>query len=87
MFAFAEMLVPAAKQANMKIPPDVNNYDKNEYPHWHVFTALQLGAPMSHMSVHFDNAKIIADIPKDKLKTMLLSDFEELGVDRDYPTP
>ena len=87
MFAFAEMLVPAAKAAGIKLPEDVNNYNKNEFPHWFIYTALQLGAPMPYMSAHIDNAKIIAGIPEDKLKTMVLSDFEALGINIGYPTP
>lgn len=87
MYAFPEMLIPAAKEAGIAVPEDVNNYDKEQFPHWFVYTALQLGAPLSYMGVHIDNAKIIAGIDADKLKTMMWDDSKKLGFDRDYPSP
>jgi hypothetical protein len=42
MLAFQSMLVPAAKEAGMKVPPDElldeeDAWNKNDYPHFFVF--------------------------------------------------
>ncbi len=55
-----QALIDAAKQAGMKVPADVTNYDKAEFPHWHVFVAIQIGRPLANDDSHFKNAKTIA---------------------------
>lgn len=80
MIAFPSMLVPAAKQAEMAVPENIEDYDPMEFPHWHVFLMVQLGAPMPHMGVHWDNAKVIAGIPSDMIMVVTGDDLEELGV-------
>jgi len=60
MLAFPEMIAPAAKEAGIKLPPDLENFDSKAYPHWQVFCRMQLGQPMPHASAHWDNAKVIA---------------------------
>ena len=80
MIAFPGMLVPAAEKAKMKAPPDPNNFDKEEFPHFHVFCELQLCRPMLQLYEHWENAKAIARIPVEKLKTMTLEEFRGAGV-------
>jgi hypothetical protein len=88
MMAFEVMLVGAATEAGMKVPPEgqldqedeTKQFDKEEYPHFWVFCCLQLGRPMGSWSEHWDNAKIIADIPVEELKTMKLEDFLAKGL-------
>lgn len=81
--AFAEMLLEPAHSAGIKTPPDANKYNKEEFPHWHVYTLVQLGAPMAHASVHWDNANAIAKIPEDRIRTLTTDDLDEYGVS--YP--
>lgn len=80
MIVFPHMLTPAAKEAGMKYPPDPDNYEQEEYPHFWVFCALQLCRSMSSHNQHWENAIVIAKIPEDRLKTMTVSDFEKEGV-------
>lgn len=81
MLVFEGMLVEAAQKAGMKCPEDPDNtpYDRNDYPHFWVFCQLQLGRGIQ-WGEHWDNAVIIAKIPEEKLKTMLLPDFLALGL-------
>lgn len=81
MIAFPGMLVAAAEKAGMKIPPNPDNYFDvaNEFPHFAVFCNAQLGRPMNPMSVHWDNAKVIAKIPLNKIKTITLKELEKRG--------
>lgn len=78
MMAFPIMLVEAAERAGMPVPSDVDNFDPNEYPHFHVFCRLQLGKRI-RWGEHWDNAKVIASIGFDRIKTMHLEDFIAAG--------
>ena len=67
MIAFAGMLAPAG----MKVPEgdlDEMDYDVEEYPHWHVFCIVQLGASMPSPTSHWDNAKVIAALSDEEIK-------------------
>ena len=78
MIAFPSMIVDAAKNAGIKIPSDLDDFDKNEFPHWYVFCALQLGRPM-RPGAQWDNAKVLAELSEDKIKSMTFEDFEQAG--------
>lgn len=82
MIAFPIMLVEAAYQANMSVPPDPDKFEevKDEYPHFYVYCILQLARPI-RMGEHWDNAKVIAGIPLQQLKTMNLEDFIAKGLE------
>ena len=84
MIAFPEMLVSSAKNAGINIPKDLENYNKIDYPHWHVYCTLQLGSPMPRPDSHGINAKIIASIAKDKITELTLDQIIELGFEIGY---
>lgn len=84
MIAFASMLTEPAKQAGMSVPLDKKLNDNLEgyreaYPHFYVFCTVQLGRSVPYHGVHWENAKIIAGIPAEKLLHMTLHDLEDLG--------
>jgi len=79
MIVFSAALVKAAQAAGIKVPDDPNNYDHGEYIHWHVFCAMQLGAPMPSPSSHWNNAKTIAAIPDSEIKTVTHKQILERG--------
>ena len=68
MIAFPEMLIAPAEKAGMAVPPDSENFDREEYPHFAVFCAVQLGASMPTPVAHWDNTKVIAAVPEDKIR-------------------
>lgn len=80
MIAFPKMLVSAAKAAKMKVPKDPDEFPKEKYPHFWIFCAIQLARPMRSPGEHWENAKIIAEISEEKLKTMTFADFISAGV-------
>lgn len=81
MIIFPSLLVAAAEKAGMKIPPDpYENYDRDEFPHFYVYCALQLGRAI-RWGEHWDNAKVIAAIDSEKLKKMTLDDFIAAGLE------
>lgn len=90
MMVFPSMLVPAAQSAGMKAPTEkeMDKFEKNwnnqkmkeKYPHFWVFCTLQLARPV-RWGEHWENAKVIAGIPEEKLKTMTLSDFIAAGLE------
>jgi len=80
MLAFPEMIAPAAKEAGMKVPDDLEDFDSEEYPHWQVFCRVQLGAPMPHASAHWENAKVVAQVPYDQIMQITYEDLVDLGL-------
>ena len=78
--AFPIMLVPHAKAAGMKVPEDVDEFDGNDFPHFHVFCNAQLGRPIPNWgSTVSDNAKVIAEIPDDKINKVTFGGLCEKG--------
>jgi hypothetical protein len=74
------MLESAADEAGIKHPADTDaDFDKEEYPHWYVLCATQLGRPMIH-GEHFENAKNLAKIPVEELKTLDWNQLADRGV-------
>ena len=86
MIAFRGMLLEPAKQSGMKVPEDADNFDYDEYPHFSVFCAVQIGAAMPYPTAHWENAKVIAEIPEEKVRTIT---WEEIlpQVATGYPIP
>lgn len=73
---FPEMLIPMAKQAGIVVPEEnITVFDPINYPHWSVYLVLQLGRPIINASSHWENAEIIAAIPKDELIQLSLGDI------------
>lgn len=87
MLAFPVMLVEAAERAGIKIPDDIDNFDINLYPHWHVFCAAQLGQPMPTPGCHWENAEVIAAIPEDRIRAVTLLELREKGFQSGFPIP
>ena len=87
MLSLPEMIVGPAEQAGLKVPPDVNAFDKNEYPHWNVFCAVQLGSPMPSPVAHWENAELIAKIPEDQIREVTFNQLLELGLQIGLPIP
>lgn len=79
MFAFPGLLVKAAEDAGMKVPSDPDNYVASDYPHFHVFCNAQIGRRMPYPGVHFDNARVIAEIPDDAILHMKVEDLVTRG--------
>jgi len=68
MIAFPAMLIEPAKKAGIKIPDNVDDYDKEKFAHFFVFCFAQLGQSMPYPSAHWDNAKIIASFSDEEIK-------------------
>lgn len=76
MMAFPCMLVKAAQQAGMKVPNDPDDFSAKEYPHFHVFCAIQLYRPM-RAGEHWENAKIIASLSNERVLNITLGELLE----------
>lgn len=80
MLAFPGMIVGSAEKAGMNVPPDPNNFDAAEFPHFDVFCKIQLCRPMLNFGEHWDNAEIIAEISDDEIKTVTLEQLLAKGI-------
>lgn len=72
---FAGMLRPPAEAAGIKVPIGEDgkvdeNYKPQEYPHWHVYCAIQLGAALPSWDAPWENARIIGRLTDDEVKTV-----------------
>jgi len=79
MIATASGLVSAAEDAGIKVPENLEDFDSDKYPHWHVFMAVQLGVPMPSPGCHFENAKIIAALSNKEALTIMMKQLREKG--------
>jgi len=79
IFCFPQMFRPHIENSDLKCPPDYCDYDREEYPNFHIFMMLHLENEIRIDDLK-DNANIIASIDSDKIKTMKIQDFIELGV-------
>lgn len=79
MFMFPEMFYNHIKDSKLKTPEDFENYNPEEYPHFHVFILTHLGQPIDIAALE-DNANIIAGIPKENIKSVSFDDLLEMGV-------
>ena len=82
MMAFPSMIAETARQAGMKVPPNEgeDDFSPDEFPHFHVYCNVQLGVALTWGN-HWENAKIIASIPEDKLRSITVQDLEVMGFD------
>lgn len=80
MLAFPGMIAGAAEKAGIKLPDDIEEYDPDQFPHWHVFQRVQLCRAMSYPAEHWDNAKIIATIPDDQIRTVTVEGLLAAGL-------
>lgn len=84
MIMFQSAIAEAARQAGMAVPPDEqldsdeSPFDPEKYPHFHVYCNVQLGCPVTWGN-HWENAKIIAAVLVDKLRTMTYAELEGMG--------
>ena len=88
MIAVPTMLMAPAIKAGMKVPPEdevlEGRYNPEEYPHFHVFLYVQLGSPMPNPHAHWDNAKLIASISDEEIRTVTGSQLEQKGLQIGY---
>lgn len=80
MLAFPGMLVPAAQEANMKVPSDPDSFNPKDFPHFDIFCTVQLGRRMSSWTEHWDNAKVVAALTEAECKTITLGQLLEKGL-------
>jgi len=80
MIAFAGMLMKAAEEAGMKVPPNPDEYDQEKFPHFHVFCGVQLGRSMTSWTEHWDNAKVVAEVPEKEIRTITVQGLLDKGL-------
>jgi hypothetical protein len=78
MIVFEGMLVPAAKEAGMKVPEDPNDFKDEDYPHFAVFCSLQLCREMD-WNEPGHNAKVLMEFTEEEIKTATLEEVMEKG--------
>lgn len=80
MIAIPIMLVSPAEKAGMKVPEDPDNFKREDYTHFFIFLTVQLGAPMPYPSAHWDNAKLIASLSDEEVKSVTYQQLLDKGL-------
>lgn len=80
MMAFPGMIVSAAEKAGMPVPPNPDDFDPNDFPHFQVFCYAQLGRGMKP-GEHWSNAEVIAGIPDDEIRSVTFADLIDRGLE------
>ena len=62
-----------------KIPYDLENYNKEDYSHFHVWSFIQLGKAMDYGQVT-ENSRIIANLSDEDIRTVTFKQLEDMGV-------
>lgn len=75
MLLIDAMLVSFAKSAGIAVPPDLDDFDRNLFPHWTVYTEMQLGRPIGGES-QLKNAQVIAAVPDDRIRHVTTAKLE-----------
>lgn len=75
-------LAQTALNSGIPIPPDIEDYNAEEYPHFFLFIHAQLcrTLPKDCPSAHWDNARLIAGIPTARIGQTSIADLEALGL-------
>ena len=87
MIAFPRLLCKPALRAGILVPKNQDNYDPDDYPHWHLFLTAQLGQPMPCWNVQWDNAKVVAGLTIEQVKTVTLIGLKRRGFQIGLPIP
>jgi hypothetical protein len=87
MIALPEILIGPAREAGMKVPKDVWKFDPNLFPHFAVYLNAQMGVPMPSPTSHWHNAKVIAQVPDDKIVNVTMDQLEEMGFEIGHAMP
>jgi hypothetical protein len=80
MIAFEGLLIPHAEAAGMKVPPNPEEFDAAQYPHFRVFCNVQIGSPMPSPTAPSENARVIAKLTKAEVQTVTLERLVDLGL-------
>lgn len=79
ILCFPEMFKVHLSDSNLKCPDNFSEYDKEEYPHFHIFLMSHLETEIRIDSLKED-ADIIAKIPEDKIRNITIGELIDLGV-------
>lgn len=70
MIAFASLLEEPARQVGIPVPKNSDCFNAEKFPRFELFCKAQLGRAMTSATEHWENAKVIASLPEEVLKTI-----------------
>jgi hypothetical protein len=80
MIAFPGMLIGAAEKAGIKVPPNPDEFERDEFMHFFVFSTVQIGASLPYPSAPLDNAKLIAKISDEEIGQITYQELLDRGL-------
>lgn len=73
----AESLVSAALKAGIRVPEKLDDFNKQVYPYWALFCAVQLDRMLPQPDAHYRNAETIAKISPRKIRKTTIADIRD----------
>ena len=70
MIVFAFLLEEPARQAGIPVPKNSDCFNAEKFPRFELFCKAQLGRAMTSANELWENAKVIAGLPEEVLKTI-----------------
>ena len=70
MIVFAFLLEEPARQAGIPVPKNSDCFNAEKFPRFELFCKAQLGRATTSANEHWENAKVIAGLPEEVLKTI-----------------
>ena len=80
MFCFRGMFRPHIENSNLKMPENFDEYNPEEYPHFHVFMLMHLAKPIDITALE-SNANIIAEISEEDIRKVTPKDLFDMGIE------
>ena len=79
MIVFACALEEPARQAGIPVPKNSDCFNAEIFPRFELFCKAQLNRAMTSANEHWENAKVIAALPEEAIKTITVEGLRAAG--------
>lgn len=86
MITDPKQLADIAKEAGIKVPEDINDFELHDHLHFVIFMTTQRGEAMPYPTAALENAKLIASLDDETIKIVSIEDLIDLGFKFGAPT-
>lgn len=86
MITDSKQLADIAKEAGIKVPEDINDFELHDHLHFVIFMTTQRGEAMPYPTAALENAKLIGSLDDETIKIVSIEDLIDLGFKFGAPT-
>lgn len=81
-----QKLADLAKEGGISVPADINDFFLGDHIHFVVFMTTHRGEEMPYPTAPVENAKLIASLTDEQVKSITIEDLIDLGFKFGAPT-